>query len=152
MAHCGKISYVHMLKPLPAFVFILFILLVGLLGSGYLATISHILNSNPFETLTFSKGPLTSEPVSFNLNLTNPEDNSLVFNSEILIQGSTSPGATVIASFETEDLTTESSSNGNFEITAFLDEGVNHLTVTSFDDVGNSKSETRTVYYSKEKI
>lgn len=141
-----------MLKPLPAFVFILFILLVGLVGSGYLATINHILNSNPFQTLTFSKGPLTSEPVSFNLNLTTPEDNSLIFEEDLLIQGTTSPGATIIVSFISDDLSTEANSSGNFSLTATLDEGVNEFTVTSFDTDGNSKSEVRTVYYSEERI
>jgi len=141
-----------MLKPLPAFIFILFIVIAGIIGSGYLASIYHILNSNPIDSITFSQGPLTSEPVSFNLNLSSPENNSLLFDPDILIQGATSPGATIIISLDSEDLALEASSNGNFSTTITLSEGVNELLITSFDKDGNSKTESRTIYYSKEKI
>jgi hypothetical protein len=111
------------------------------------------LNLGPKTLSHLSKdGPVTSEPVSFSLNLSSPDDNLLVFSSDLLISGQAAPGAAVIISFEGEDLVVEPSKTGEFSLTAKLDEGINQFTVSAFDNNGNSKSENRTVYYSKEKI
>jgi hypothetical protein len=69
-----------------------------------------------------------------------------------LISGETTKGSTVILSLFEDDIPLEVSSDGNFSHTLKLDTGYNRLLVTSFDPNGNSKTESRTIYYSKEKI
>lgn len=96
--------------------------------------------------------PVTSEPVSLTLNLSSPEDNLLTFDTDLLIQGKTAPEVKVIISSEEEDEVLESSSKGDFSTTIKLSEGLNNLLVTTFDASGNSKSEERTIFYSKEKL
>jgi hypothetical protein len=101
---------------------------------------------------TVSSSPVTSEPVSLTLNLSSPDDNLLVFDDNLLIQGKTSSKASVILSMDEEDSVTEPSPSGDFSATIKLRPGVNLLTVAVFDNNGASKSEERTVYYSEEKI
>lgn len=96
--------------------------------------------------------PVTSAPVSLTLNLSNPDNDLLVFDSDLLIQGKTSPGATVIISSNEDDQVLEVNNQGEFSTTLILESGVNKLTVSSFDNSGSNKSEDRTIYYSKEKI
>lgn len=96
--------------------------------------------------------PVTSKPVSLTLNLSAPEDNLLTFDPDLLLQGKTSPQAKVILILEKEDLALEANNFGDFSTTVKLTEGVNNITVAAFDNLGNKKSEERTVFYSKEKI
>lgn len=99
-----------------------------------------------------TSSPVTTEPVSISLNLSSPDDNILVFESSILISGKTSPNATVILSLDEEDRIIEAKASGNFSDTVKLKEGVNNLIISTFDNQGNGKSESRTIYYSKEKL
>lgn len=99
-----------------------------------------------------SSTPVTSEPVSLSLNINNPDNNLLVFESDLLISGKTSPNTTLVLSLDKEDWVGNIDNLGNFSDTAKLKEGVNHLVVTVFDSQGNSKSESRTIYFSKEKL
>lgn len=99
-----------------------------------------------------NQSPVTREPVSLELNLSSPEDNQLFFESDTLVQGKTSPGSFVLLSSEEKDTGIETTPEGNFSLTVKLLPGLNRIAITAFDQSGNSKSEERTVYYSKEKI
>lgn len=116
-----------------------------------MAALYFFLNNTPKSAPVLSQGPVTSEPVSLTLALTNPDDNILVFSSDLLIQGTTSPNSTVLISSD-DDQIIQADSKGNFSSSIKVSEGVNQLEVTAFDNQGNSKSEVRTVYYSTEKI
>lgn len=99
-----------------------------------------------------NNNPVTSEPVSLTLDLGSPDDNQLVFNNDLLIQGTTLPHAIVIVSTNKNDIVVESGDNGDFSADLKLLPGVNQFSVTAFDDSGNTKIEKRTVYYSTEKL
>lgn len=96
--------------------------------------------------------PVTSAPVSVNLDISQPDDETLVFDQNLLISGKTSPKAVVLISVEDTDIVTTADSDGSFSRQVGLTSGLNHITIYAFDQSGNSKSATRTIYYSQEKI
>ncbi|MDO8429521.1 MAG: hypothetical protein Q7S88_02735 [Candidatus Daviesbacteria bacterium] len=141
-----------MSKNLPSTLFLgimLFILLLGLLLIGlyyYFANYQSLLPLSTFST------PVTSEPVSLNFNLSSPEDNLLTSSSDLLIQGKAALGATVILSLDSGEKILEQNTKGDFSTTIKLKDGLNIFNIFVFDVAGNTKSLSRTIYYSKEKI
>ncbi|MBI2599721.1 hypothetical protein HYW43_02245 [Candidatus Daviesbacteria bacterium] len=126
------------------------ILIVGLIFLGglyYILNIQYQKNSSPF-----SNGPVTTPPKTLVLDLSQPDEDSLVFKSPILVSGQTSAGRQVLIFTDSQSLVIKSKLNGSFSSTLDLDEGVNKITVVAFDDNGDSKQIQRTLYYSKEKI
>lgn len=141
-----------MSKKLPStkfLVIMLMILIIGLtlIGFYYYFTTNQ---SKPETSTLFT--PVTSEPVSLNFNLSSPEDNLLTFSSDLLIQGKAISGATVILSLDSGEKILEQNSKGDFSTTVKLKEGLNIINIFVFDSSGQTKSLTRTVYFSKEKI
>jgi hypothetical protein len=140
-------------KKFPGWIIIFFIIIV--LTLIVLGGVWYYLQNNltiPNKQSAVNLSPVTSEPVSVTLNLASPDDNVLIFDDSLLIQGKTSPQATVILSFDKDDSVIEAGNSGDFSATIKLQPGVNQFTVSVFDNFGNSKSENRTVYYSKEKL
>lgn len=126
------------------------ILIIGLLFLGslyYILNIQYQKSSNPF-----ANGPVTTPPKTLVLDLSQPDEDSLVFKSYILVSGQTSPGKEVLVFTDSQNLVTKSKLNGSFSTTLELEEGVNKITVVAFDNNGESKQIQRTLYYSKEKI
>lgn len=138
-------------KPLPSPLFFLSMVTVLVIGLGGLAALYLILNPPKSKNLT-SIFPVTTQPVSLVLSLNSPEDYTLTFTSEVMLSGTTSPGSVLILTTDKKDLVLKAGSSGSFSVAVKLEGGVNNLTVTAFDGLGNSKSEARTIYYSKEKI
>ncbi|RJP46531.1 MAG: hypothetical protein C4584_01470 [Armatimonadetes bacterium] len=103
-------------------------------------------------SLTSGFFPVTREPVSLMLNLSSPENNLLVFDPNLLIQGTSSPNSMIIITTSKEDFSLEPDNQGYFSYTLELEQGLNEFSITAFDVLGNSKSSERVVYYSKEKI
>ncbi len=137
-------------------VFVIAVIAIVVLGLGFAGGLHYILNvqyQHPNQQAgLLDKGPVTREPVSLTLDLTNPDDNSISFESSVLISGKTSPNAVIILDLNHEYTSLEANSDGNFSTTLHLETGVNNLTTTAFDDLGNSKTDSRIVYYSTEKI
>jgi len=126
------------------------ILIAGLLFLGglyYILNIQYQRGSKPF-----SKGPVTTPPKTLILDLSHPDEDSLVFQSPILVSGQTSPAKEVLIFTDSKSLVTKSKLNGSFSTTLDLNEGVNKITAVVFDNNGDSKQIQRTLYYSKEKI
>lgn len=96
--------------------------------------------------------PVSKKPVSFKLDINNPEDELLVFEKSLVVSGQTSPFASVIISTPTQDLGIEANIEGEFSKIINLDLGLNEILITSIDEQGNNKTENRTVYFSEEKI
>lgn len=125
---------------------ILVIGLIFLLGLNfYLNKDNHTINLNNWATLT-------SAPVSFDLNIDSPDDESLVFDKSLLVSGKTSANTPILISSDSSDWAIQSDSSGNFSQTITLIAGLNRLTITAYDSNGNSKVIQRTVYYSENKI
>lgn len=126
------------------------ILAVTLLFLGGLYYLLNIQYQKPKNL--FTNGPLTTAPKSLRLSLDQPDDDTLTFQSSIIVSGKTAPSSDVLISTETQDLVIKSKTDGSFSTVLKLDEGVNRILVAVFDATGDSRSTERTVYYSKEKI
>lgn len=136
--------------------FIIAIIAILVLGLGAIGIFHYVLNvqyQGPSkESQLIGAGPVTRERVSLTFNLTSPDDNSISFGSDTLVSGKTSPNAVVILDLNNSYTSLEANSLGDFSTTLKLEQGINNLTATVFDELGNSKTESRTVYYSKEKL
>ncbi len=132
--------------------FIISMLGIFITGLLILGGLYLFLNQETLKKQEVGISPVTSEPVSLTLNLSSPDDNLLVFEPDILIQGKTTPNSTVLLSAADKDIALDTTPDGNFSLTLKLVTGLNNLSLTVFDPQGNSKSEKRTVYYSQEKI
>lgn len=128
-------------------------ILILILGLSFLFGLYYILNIQ-YQTPSdpFLYGPVTSKPKTFTLNLNQPTDETLSFQSQILISGKTAPNSEVLISTDTDDQVIESKSDGSFSQSLDLNEGVNNIKVVAFDKTGDTRSAERTVYYSKEKL
>ena len=123
-----------------------------LLALAFIAVLYFLINPPTKQFYGIDGSPVTLAPVSFVLNVSSPDEHSLVFDPSLLLQGKTSAGATVIASFAKNDEIITVNSKGEFSSTVTLQPGINIMTITAFDTAGNSKLENRTVFYSKDKI
>lgn len=126
------------------------ILVVSLIFLGGLHYFLNMQNNNLKKYA--SRGPVTSTPVLLDLKVANPDDNLLTFNSPYQISGQTAPKAYVLISSQEKDQLVQAESDGAFAVSFPLTEGVNELTITSFDQKGEQRSLTRSVYYSREKL
>ena len=97
-------------------------------------------------------GPVTKEPASLTLDLTSPDDDTLIFQDNIEFSGKTSPNSQILISGADNDMVITSKSDGSFSGDFDLSEGVNEIKVVVFDQNGDQREVVRTVYYSKEKI
>jgi len=134
--------------------FILSHILILIIGLTFLGALYFILNIRYQKAggKPFSNGPVTTSPKSFLLNLDQPDQDLLSYSSSIIVSGKTGPAKDILISTDTEDLVIQSKPDGSFSTVLNLDEGVNRITAVVFDTTGDSRSDTRTVYYSKEKI
>ena len=132
--------------------FIISQVLILILGIGSIFGYNLLLNPKEQKPNSFAKGPVTNTPASLTLEITDPDDELLTFNSSLIITGKTLPKLDVLVTAEDEDLVVESKSDGTFSADLNLKLGVNEITIASFDEAGNTREIKRTVYYSKEKI
>lgn len=91
--------------------------------------------------------PVTKEPVSLFLELTSPEDDILVNDPSLVISGETSPNTAVIISNNQTDAALQSNKKGEFSKVFTLSPGANIIEINAFDEEGNFKSATKSVYY-----
>ena len=135
------------------FLAVVIVLIIGLGLTGGLYYVFNIQYRTPTSQLySASLRPVTSEPVSLTLNLTSPDDDTLSFEGDILVSGKTSTGGTVIMDLNGDYSALETKPNGDFSATLKLQNGINNLILIAFDNLGNSKTEKRAIYYSTEKI
>lgn len=106
----------------------------------------YILYQDKFQSLPINYNPVTREPVSLFLDIANPEDEILVYDSNLIVSGKTGPNFSVIISGINTDSGLQSGKDGEFSKVLSLDPGANIILVTAFDPEGNSKSIARSVY------
>lgn len=141
-----------MFRPLPGKVFFLFMLFITSCAIFGIIYLNNLFNAKASFLKVGALLPLTTTPSSISLNLSSPSNNSLVFEADLLIDGQTSPNATVLITTEDSDKIIEANNKGYFSFTAKLSDGINQFQIIAFDNYGNTKQEARSVYYSKEKI
>ena len=132
--------------------FIISHLVILLSGLAFFGSLYYILYQDKFQSVQISYNPVTKEPVSLFLEVTAPEDEILVYEDNIVISGKTGSDSTVIISGPENDAGLQASKQGEFNKVFPLSPGPNIVEITAFDSEGNSKTVTRSIYYSKEKI
>lgn len=110
--------------------------------------------SHPQKANTSLKALLPSikAPVSFDLELSSPDNQIISFQSSVIVSGTTSPNTPLIISNDSGDFEIDSDTQGLFSKAVSLGSGLNHITITAFDPSGNKKEITREVYFSKEQL
>lgn len=133
------------------FIFSNFLILA--LGLIFLAGLYYILNVQYQSSQNlFDQGPVTMAPKTLRLELNQPDNDLLYHQSSIIVSGKTSPLLDVLIYSDSQNQVIKSKGDGSFSTIFSLDEGVNQITVVVFDSSGDLKSDTRSVYYSKEKL
>src|SRR3989344_4880943 len=89
----------------------LLILVVGLISLGGFYYFLNIQYQKPKNL--FLNGPVTTLPKSLRLDLDQPDDDSLTFQSSIIISGETAPLANVLISTDTFDTVIPSKPDGS---------------------------------------
>lgn len=107
----------------------------------------YILYPERFSPNNPDYNPVTKEPVSLFLEITSPEDDILVNDPNLVISGETSPNTAIIISGSNVDTALQSGKNGDFSKVFSLSPGPNIIEINAFDDEGNFKSVTKSVYY-----
>lgn len=121
--------------------------LTFLFGLYYILNLQYPVSSKPFE-----KGLVTTAPKTLRLELEQPDNHALLFEPSVIVSGKTGPSLEVLIYSDTQNTVIKSKPDGSFSTVLNLFEGINQIFVNVFDATGDSKSDTRTVYYSKEKI
>lgn len=134
--------------------FLISITIIFILSLSFLAGLYYLLNIQYVAPKLYSPtgGPITSAPKTLRLDLQQPDNDTLTYDSSILVSGKTAPFLDVIIFSQTKDVLIKSGADGSFSTIFNLDEGENKLQVVIFDKTGDSRSDKRSVYFSKEKI
>lgn len=129
---------------------IIILIFIGLFTGG----LYYILNSDQYTSSAIKNYlPVTSRSLSYVLDISTPDDEVLVFDKSLIITGKTnSKSNIVISSSEGASIGIQTDSNGDFSKIIELSKGLNRITVVGFDLNGNTKTLTRDVYFSEEKI
>ncbi len=140
-------------RPLSPKVFIISQLLILLLGIAFISGLYYLLNVQyQASPQPFLAGPITNTPKSLSLEVTSPSNDSLVFKSNLLLNGETLPNLKILISSDKTDQIITSSPNGSFSSSLTLNEGLNKIYITVFSATGEEKTVIKNVYYSMEQI
>ncbi len=145
-------SMVKLTKKLTTKQFVVSHLTLLIFGLIFLGGLFYILNIQYSSKKGFAQGPVTSTPKTLRIDLDQPDENSLFFDPQLTVSGTTGPNLEVLITTDSYDFVVKSDSTGKFSTSLNLDEGPNKITAVSFDTTGDSRSEERNVFYSKEKI
>ncbi|MBI4137322.1 hypothetical protein HY469_04635 [Candidatus Roizmanbacteria bacterium] len=127
--------------------------LLLMIGIGLLiaaAVIAYLMMPKQQDTAPVVVAPMEEPEEEISLTLESPADDALAVEDEVLVRGTTTPGATIAVFTETDEIIVESDENGHFETTVQLVQGINTLTVTAYSSEGQEKSITRTIVYDEE--
>lgn len=93
----------------------------------------------------------TSSP-TIELEISSPENESVVSSPKINIEGTTTPKATIIVKTEKDTYAGSADASGQFKIPVELEAGINNVQVTSIDDKDFQKDTEIMITYSTAKI
>ena len=89
---------------------------------------------------------------SIDFSVDSPKDGSVSDNKSIDITGKAKAGQIVLIETENDQKAIDPDSSGNFTTKLNLNEGVNNIYLTIYDEGGNSNSKIISVYYTTEKL
>lgn len=94
----------------------------------------------------------TTTPKENSINITAPENNSVVSNSKVTIKGDSKPNSVIIISTPAKTFNGKANANGVFSITIELESGINLIKISSFDTEDNQEQTEISLTYSTAKI
>ncbi|KUK83246.1 MAG: transmembrane(s)proteins 7..26 [Microgenomates bacterium 39_6] len=93
-----------------------------------------------------------SKEASIFVDISTPEEGTIVDQDEVLVVGRTLPEAVVVIIYPEGETIVLADEDGNFEGTALLVGGANEIKVTVYDYQGNNEEALLTVVYSTAKL
>lgn len=84
------------------------------------------------------------------LSIERPQNEDVVTSQSITISGKTLPDTTIVAQTESDEQIAQASSNGSFQLTVDIDEGINIIQITAMYQDGTQKSQQLTITQSDE--
>ncbi len=103
------------------------------------------------EAMATSPTP-SAAPSTLSLNITAPDDETLTNSATITLTGTTAPNADIAVLYEIGQTIIQADQNGKFSFDVPLDGGYNRITVTAYDQNGNTATQKLTVTYTTQKI
>lgn len=91
----------------------------------------------------------SSEPQAVQLILTDPATDVATSSARITLNGKTGPNNVVAVVGGSDDALLTSQADGNFSTTVALNEGVNMLTITAYNENGEQSTVKRNIVYTK---
>jgi hypothetical protein len=144
--------------------FILAIIVGAILGVGFTGAYlsMHKKNEIPKQNESIITEPTliptltnqnsTTKKEDESINVTSPENNSLLSSDKTTITGKTTPKSNVVIATTTNTFTGKSDQQGNFEISINLEAGLNIIKISSVDSENNQKDTSINITYSTAKI
>jgi len=129
---------------------VLGLLVIGGLWWTNRATTEENLNITPTPVLE-QPPTLTSAP-SLSLEIISPEDESIIEEEKITLEGETAPESVVVVIYPEGENIVEADEEGNFETEITLVGGANEIKITAYDEEGNQAEKNLTLIYSTAKI
>jgi len=99
---------------------------------------------------TNDKVTSSTQPNQMGLTLSQPNEYEIFTSSETTVKGITQANSWINISGESHDYSLKADNNGSFEQIVGLASGVNEISVTSFNDDGDSTTEKIVVVFSSE--
>ncbi|HUW21720.1 MAG TPA: hypothetical protein VMW41_03535 [Candidatus Bathyarchaeia archaeon] len=130
---------------------------LGLIITFGIWSANRSLQEKPIPTVILVATPTpqntpTPTPPALTLEISYPEENSIIKEEEINLRGTTLPEAIVVIFYEDGERILEANQDGNFETTITLNGGANEIIVKAFDQKGNEVEKTINVVYSTAEI
>ncbi len=129
---------------------VLGLLVIGGLWWTNKATTEESLNITP--TPVLEQPPTLTPAPSLSLEIISPEDESIIEEEKITLEGKTAPESVVVVIYPEGENIVEADEEGNFETEITLVGGANEIKVTAYDEEGNQAEKNLTLVYSTAKI
>ena len=129
---------------------VLGLLVIGGLWWTNKATTEESLNITP--TPVLEQPPTLTPASSLSLEIISPEDESIIEEEKITLEGKTAPESVVVVIYPEGENIVEADKEGNFETEITLVGGANEIKITAYDEEGNQAEKNLTLIYSTAKI
>ena len=106
----------------------------------------------PSPTPLITQAPTLMPALLLPLEIINPENESIIEEEEITLEGKTIPGSVVVVIYPEGENIVEADEEGNFETEITLVGGANEIKITAYDEEGNQAEKNLTLIYSTAKI
>ena len=106
----------------------------------------------PSPTPLITQAPTLTPAVLLPLEIINPENESIIGEEKITLEGKTAPGSVVVVIYPEGENIVEADEEGSFETEIVLVGGANEIKITAYDEEGNQAEKNLTLIYSTAKI